>query len=1070
MFSPVSSRVSFPELDSRVLQHWKERDVFRRAGTEREGAPRFMLYDGPPTANGSPGIHHVLARIFKDVMCRYKTMKGYQVLRKGGWDTHGLPVELGIEQELGLTSKRDIEEYGIEEFNQKCKESVFRYVREWEEMTDRIGFWVDMDDPYVTLENDYIETGWWILKTLWDRGLLYQGMRGTPHCPRCVTSLSSHELALGYQEDTPDPSVFVKFRVDPQSSDFKSINSVIQDPENLGRQPRFSLWFSSLLRDIAPTYLLAWTTTPWTLPGNTALAVDDNAEYSVLELNGDNGVEYLILASALVEKNIRQEHSIVGTLAGSDLVGLGYAPLYSPGQFGSRISRFDSGVLASADGAGDFAPRVVAADFVSMEDGTGIVHIAPAFGDEDLGLGREKGLNFVQPVDLQGIVTGDYPFAGKFVKDADPEIMDDLNARGLLHHRDIYRHTYPFCWRCDTPLLYYAKSSWYIRTTALKDDLVEQNSRINWYPDHIREGRFGEWLRNNVDWAISRERYWGTPIPIWQCDSCSNQVCIGGREELKERLGRPDALTPTLSQGEREIIDVDDLDLHRPYVDEVTFPCDQCDGTMSRVPEVMDCWFDSGAMPFAQAHYPFENPEIEREGLFPADYICEAVDQTRGWFYSLHALSTLLKGEPSYKNVICLGLILDERGRKMSKRVGNIVEPLPLLDEHGADALRWYLFTASQPGEARRFSSRLVNQTLRQVLLTLWNIYSFFVGYAAIDKFDPSQKPGGWKPENELDRWVLSELNELVAEVDRCMENYDPTNAGRRIQEFVDRLSNWYVRRSRRRFWRSDEGDADKLSGYVTLHTCLVTVAKLMAPLAPFVSEEIYQNLVCSVDPDAPDSVHLAAFPVADASLVDEGLMEATRLAMRISSMGRAARSKSGLKVRQPLASAAIRTRAPSERAYVEQVRPQILDELNIKDIELLDDNAPLYQQAQAEAGSDPETTVTVGHYTASLEAGYMVAVNGEITPGLAEEGLARELVHRIQGLRRAANFEVTDHIETWYDGPEELAGVMRGSFSAYISEETLSDLLQAGPPPEGAKSETAKVEGQEITLAVRRV
>ena len=1049
MFSPVSSRVSFPELDARILEHWKERDVFRRAGTEREGAPRFMLYDGPPTANGSPGIHHVLARIFKDVMCRYKTMKGYQVLRKGGWDTHGLPVELGIEQELGLTSKRDIEEYGIEEFNQKCRESVFRYVKEWEEMTDRIGFWVDMDDPYVTLENDYIESGWWILKTLWDRGLLYQGMRGTPHCPRCVTSLSSHELALGYQEDTPDPSVFVKFRVD-----------------SAGSRPSIP---AALDAGDTPTYLLAWTTTPWTLPGNTALAVDPDAEYSVVTVEGDNGTERIALASALVEDNIRQEHSVVSTLPGSELVGLAYSPLYSPGKYGSRISRFDAGVLA-ADGAGEFTPKVVAADFVSMEDGTGIVHIAPAFGDEDLGLGREKGLNFVQPVDLQGIVTGDYPFAGKFVKDADPEIMDDLKERGLLHHRDVYRHTYPFCWRCDTPLLYYAKSSWYIRTSALKNDLVDGNSRINWYPDHIREGRFGEWLRNNVDWAISRERYWGTPIPIWQCGSCGNHVCIGGREELKERLGPNGAI-------------VDGLDLHRPYVDEVTFPCDavdsrfrgndgdgRCDGVMSRIPEVMDCWFDSGAMPFAQAHYPFENPEMEQDGLFPADYICEAVDQTRGWFYSLHALSTLLKGEPSYKNVICLGLILDERGRKMSKRVGNVVEPLPLLDEHGADALRWYLFTASQPGEARRFSSRLVNQTLRQVLLTLWNIYSFFVGYAAIDKFDPSQKPEGWKPENELDRWVLSELNELVAEVDRCMENYDPTNAGRRIQEFVDRLSNWYVRRSRRRFWRSEEGDADKLSGYVTLHTCLVTVAKLMAPLAPFVSEEIYQNLVCSVDPDAPDSVHLADFPVADASLVDEELMEATRLAMRISSMGRAARSKSGLKVRQPLASAAIRTRAASERAYVEQVRPQILDELNIKDIELLDDNAPLYRQAQEQAGGETEATVTVDHYTASLEAGYMVAVNGEITPELAEEGLARELVHRIQGLRRAANFEVTDHIETWYDGPEELAGVMQGNFSGYIREETLSELLEAGSPPEGAKSETAKIEGQEITIAVRRI
>ena len=1045
MFSPVSSRVSFPQLDARILEHWKERDVFRRAGTEREGAPRFMLYDGPPTANGSPGIHHVLARIFKDVMCRYKTMKGYQVLRKGGWDTHGLPVELGVEQELGLTSKRDIEEYGIEEFNAKCRESVFRYVREWEEMTDRIGFWVDMDAPYVTLENDYIESGWWILKTLWDRGLLYQGMRGTPHCPRCVTSLSSHELALGYQEDTPDPSVFVKFRVVPSSPDGESKSVPSPSGGGLG-------WGC----DDTPTYLLAWTTTPWTLPGNTALAVAPESEYSVVELEGDNGPERLALATALVEDNIRQEHTVVATLPGSELVGLAYAPLYAPARYGSRISRFESGVLATVEER-DYSTKVVAADFVSMEDGTGIVHIAPAFGDEDLGLGREKGLNFVQPVDLQGVITGDYPFAGKFVKDADPEIMADLKERGLLHHRDVYRHTYPFCWRCDTPLLYYAKSSWYIRTSAQKDDLVDGNSRINWYPDHIREGRFGEWLRNNVDWAISRERYWGTPIPIWQCGSCSNMVCIGGRDEMKEYLGVNAGI-------------VDELDLHRPFVDEVTFTCEQCDGVMSRIPEVMDCWFDSGAMPFAQAHYPFENPDMDREGLFPADYICEAVDQTRGWFYSLHALSTLLKGEPSYKNVICLGLILDERGRKMSKRVGNVVEPLPVLDEHGADALRWYLFTASQPGEARRFSSRLVNQTLRQVLLTLWNIYSFFVGYAAIDKFDPSQKPADWKPENELDRWVLSELNELVAEVDRCMENYDPTNAGRRIQEFVDRLSNWYVRRSRRRFWRSDEGDADKLSGYVTLHTCLVTVAKLMAPLAPFVSEEIYQNLVCSVDPDAPDSVHLADYPVADESLVDADLMEATRLAMRISSMGRAARSKSGLKVRQPLASAAIRTRAPSERAYIAQVRPQILDELNIKDIELLDDDSALFRQAQEQANGEPEATVTVGHYTASLEAGYLVAVNGEITPELAEEGLARELVHRIQGLRRAANFEVTDHIETWYDGPEELAAVMRGNFAAYISEETLSDTLQDGPPLEGAKSETAKIEGQEITLAVRRV
>ena len=1037
MFNPVSSRVSFPELDSRVLRHWKERDVFRRAAVEREGAPRFTLYDGPPTANGSPGIHHVLARIFKDVICRYRTMKGYQVWRKGGWDTHGLPVELGIEQELGLSSKREIEEYGIEAFNLKCRESVFRYVKEWETMTDRIGFWVDMDAPYVTLENDYIETGWWILKSLWDRGLLYQGMRGTPHCPRCVTSLSSHELALGYQEDTPDPSVFVKFRIESAS----------------GRP----LLPPSLNAGDTPVYFLAWTTTPWTLPGNTALAVDADAEYSVVQLDGDNGPERLILASELVEANIKQDHTVIDRLKGNALVGLAYAPLYPPSEYGAPVNRFESGVLTASDNAADFAPRVVAADFVSMDDGTGIVHIAPAFGDEDLALGREKGLDFIQPVDLQGIITGAYPFAGKFVKDADADIMADLKARGLLHHRDIYRHTYPFCWRCDNPLLYYAKSSWYIRTSALKDELVNGNSRINWYPDHIKEGRFGEWLRNNVDWAISRERYWGTPIPIWHCRQCGNMVCLGSRAELQERAGAA--------------ANIADLDLHRPYVDEVTIPCDApgCPGVMRRIPEVMDCWFDSGAMPFAQLHYPFEHSDMERQGLFPADYICEAVDQTRGWFYSLHALSTLLKGQPSYKNVICLGLILDERGRKMSKRTGNVVEPLPLLDEHGADALRWYLFTASQPGEARRFSSRLVNQTLRQMLLTLWNIYSFFTGYAAIDRFHPSQKPDGWQPENELDRWILSELNELVADVDRYMDHYDPTNAGRRIQEFVDRLSNWYVRRSRRRFWRSDESDADKLSGYITLHTCLVTVVKLMAPLAPFVSEEIYQNLVCAVDPGAPDSVHLADFPTPDSSLVDPALMEATRLAMRISSMGRSARSKSGLKVRQPLAAAAIKTRTPAERAYIAQVRPQILDELNIKDLEILDPEAPLYRQAQEQANGEPNAVVQTGQYTATLEAGYMVAIDRQITPELAEEGIAREVVHRIQGLRRAANFDVTDRIQTWYHAPDDLSRVMRGNFAPYIREETLSDQLQPGHPPDGAQSETAKIEGQEITLSVRR-
>ena len=1020
MFDVVSSRVSFPDLDAEILEYWKERDVFRRSMDDRPDAPLFMMYEGPPTANGSPGIHHVLARVFKDVISRYRTMKGCRVIRKGGWDTHGLPVEMAVEQELGLSSKRDIEEYGIAEFNRRCRESVFRYVKDWEVMTDRIGYWVDMDDPYVTLETDYIETGWWILKQLWDRGLLYEDRRGTPHCPRCVSSLSSHEVALGYRENTPDPSVFIKFEAHE--------------------------WHNDVV-----TYFLAWTTTPWTLPGNTALAVDPDAQYSVV----DTGHCQLILASALLNV-LQEEYKIVKTLQGSELVGLTYRPLYDATEYGTPIRQFLRGpdgqtTLEEADG---YTPRVVAADFVSMEDGTGIVHIAPAFGDEDLALGREQELAFVQQVDLQGVVTGNYPFAGQFVKDADPEIAADLEERGLLYHQGVYRHTYPFCWRCDTPLLYYAKTSWYIRTTAVKDRLVDINSGINWYPGHIREGRFGEWLRNNVDWAISRERYWGTPIPIWRCDNCGAMDCVGSIAELAERSTQ----------------DLNGLDLHRPDVDEVTWLCrsPDCGGVMYRIPEVMDCWFDSGMMPYAQWHYPFENQGIAADGRLPADYICEAVDQTRGWFYSLHALSTLLQDDVAYRNVICLGLILDGRGRKMSKRLGNIVEPDSILDSHGADALRWYLFTASHPGEPRRFSDRLVQQTLRQVLLTLWNVYSFFTNYANIDEFEPSQIPDGWRPEAELDRWVLAELNRLVQVVDDHLENYNPTDAGRRIAEFIDVLSNWYVRRSRRRFWRS-ETDADKIGAYATLYRCLTTVARLMAPLAPFVSEQMYRNLELRYNPDGPDSVHLADYPVADASLIDRDIMDATGLAIRVSSMGRSARSKAGLKVRQPLAEVVVKTRTDAEREYLTQVRPQVLEELNIKELRAMDGDVSLYEQAQAAAGDDGDTVVSVNGYSAALEAGYMVAVDARLTPELADEGLARELSHRIQNLRKSARFEITDRIVTYYQGPDAVSRVM-SVHGDYIKQETLSDDLFAAAPGDDARAETAKIEDMEVTLGVRRV
>ena len=1053
MFRPVSSKVSFPDLEKKVLQFWKDSDIFHLTEAEGDSRPLFMLYEGPPTANGSPGIHHVLARVFKDVICRYKTMKGYRCLRKGGWDTHGLPVELEVEKELGLKAKKDIEEYGIENFNQKCRESVFRYVKEWEDMTDRIGFWVDMQHPYVTLDNDYVETGWWILRRLWDKGLLNQAMKGTPHCPRCVTSLSSHEVALGYQENTPDPSVYVKFE--------------------LTGAPLPPSW-----RSDAPTYFLAWTTTPWTLPGNTALAVDPQQDYSLVGISKDGSAERLVMASALVDSVIHEPYTIIGTVKGHDLTTYTYLPLFDPFDYGMEVRSFNGSGSSDLIPSSTFVTHVVPASFVSMEDGTGIVHIAPAFGDEDLNAGKEHGLDFVQNVDLDGKITGTYPFAGKFVKDADEDIMADLKDRGLLYHRDIYHHTYPFCWRCDSPLLYYAKPSWYIRTTAAKEQLVNKNKQINWYPDYIKEGRFGEWLDNNVDWSISRERYWGTPIPLWKCGSCGEHHCIGSIAELKQMAVPEHADT------------VDNLDLHRPYVDRIAIQCTKCGGRMMRIPEVMDAWFDSGAMPFAQWHYPFEGQEMVQDGRFPADYICEAVDQTRGWFYSLHALSILLMDQTCYRNVICLGLILDGKGQKMSKRVGNVVNPWTVLDAQGADAIRWYLFTAAQPGESRRFAEDLVKEVVRRFLLTLWNVYSFFTTYASVDQFHPDQVPADWTPASELDRWILSELNSLVEQVDANLDTYNPTDAGRRIQEFVDRLSNWYVRRSRRRFWKS-ENDEDKILAYATLHTCLTTTCKLIAPFMPFVAEEMYQNLVRSVDDSAPLSVHLADFPQASPDLVDQHLMEATNLAMRISSMGRGARSRAGIKVRQPVQTVVVLSRSATEVEQILSVQDQILDELNVKDLRVLsvqedEDVAQLYQKAveahskipakgPAKTGSESSETgnlqalVQVDQYWVSLEAGYMVALDTEIPPDLVEEGLARELVHRIQNLRRAAGLDITDKIVTFYQVPDDVRMVL-DKFASYIQQETLSERLLEGAPPEGAHAETQKLEGIDVVLGVKRV
>ncbi len=1025
MFQPVSSKVSFPQIEERILGLWRQKDTFRRSIEARRGAPRFLLYEGPPTANGSPGIHHVLSRVFKDVIPRYKAMKGYYTPRIAGWDTHGLPVELEVEKELGFTTKADIEKYGIDRFNARCRESVFRYLKEWDAMTERIAFWLDLEHPYITMDNSYIESVWWAIKQMWDKGLVYQSYKVTPHCPRCGTSLSSHEVALGYQDDIPDPSVYIKFK----------LTDVSRRQLNLDKL----------------AYLLAWTTTPWTLPGNTALAVDANAEYAVIEV----GDEYLILAESLLKQLGLENSKIVGKIKGSELVGLHYAPLYKVDIFSSREDKP--------------AYRIIAGDFVTMEDGTGVVHIAPAYGEIDFEVGERENLPLVHSVNIDGLVkrfpTGytpsiyrrmlqdealalassakelqSIPGHGKFVKDADKDIIADLKARGLLYKSETIRHTYPFCWRCGTPLLYYAKQTWYIRTTAAKDRLIAGNEEINWYPEHIKYGRFGDWLENNVDWAFSRERYWGTPLPVWRCEACSQAECIGGVDELKAKPGFSGFKEP--------------LDLHRPYVDELTYDCPKCNGRMRRVSEVIDCWFDSGAMPIAQWHFPFEKEktivDLNKEGKFPADYICEAVDQTRGWFYSLHAISTLLFDRICFKNVICLGHILDASGEKMSKAKGNVVEPWPVINKYGADAVRWYFFTASPAGNARRFSEELVSEVTHQFLLTLWNVYSFFVTYANIDKYNPALESGQPEP-TLLDRWLMSELNQLIVDVDQALEAYNPTEAGRKIECFVGDLSNWYVRRSRRRFWKS-ENDADKLSAYATLYRCLVTLSKLLAPLTPLLAEELYQNLVCSIFPEEPDSVHLADFPSADKGKIDQQLTEDIRLAIKISSLGRAARAQAGIKVRQPLARA-LASITGTGKESLERVKPQILEELNIRELTLVDNTGDLDKQ----------------DYSVSTEGSYSVAVPTGISPELKAEGLAREIVHRLQTMRRSAGFDIADHITTYYEGGAYVKRVME-TFADYIKRETLSRELIKAAPDKSAFTGSCKLDGYDLLLGVAKL
>ncbi|MCL2150249.1 MAG: isoleucine--tRNA ligase [Dehalococcoidia bacterium] len=1019
MFKPIGPRADFVRLEQDTLAFWREHDIFRLSVENRRGGARFTLYEGPPTANGRPGIHHIISRVFKDVLPRYKTMRGYYAPRIGGWDTHGLPVELEVERELGFATKTDIEAYGIAKFNAKCRESVFKYLKDWNAITERIAFWVDLEQAYITMENSYIESSWWTVRQLWDKGLVYQGYRVTPHCPRCGTSLSSHEVAQGYKDDTPDPSVYVKFRLVDEA-------------------------FLSKLRERGlsdrPVFLLAWTTTPWTLPGNTALAIAPDAEYAVIE----TAEGYLILASARCNPIGLDASDAPMSVKGRELAGVRYVPLYNPHAYGVERRRFESGagspVIHPQPPMAELTYGVIAADFVSLEDGSGIVHIAPAFGEVDFEAGRAQGLDFVQPVDLQGKIIGSYPFAGKFVKSADKEITADLAGRGLLHKAEVIRHTYPFCWRCDAPLLYYAKQSWYIKTTAVKDRLISGNQEINWYPEHIKNGRFGDWLQNNIDWAFSRERYWGTPVPVWQCGRCAHQECLGSLTELQAKSGIRGLADP--------------LDLHRPYVDEIIYDCPECGESMKRVPEVMDCWFDSGNMPIAQHHYPFapESTGIFEDGRFPADYICEAVDQTRGWFYSLHALSILLFDRPCYRNVVCLGHILDAQGEKMSKSRKNVVEPWPVLEKHGADALRWYLFTASPPGNARRFSEQLVGEVTRQFMLILWNVYSFFITYANIDHFNPAASvPPAETP--ELDRWLISEANQLVKEVTARLDGYDITAAGRAIEEFaVEYLSNWYVRRSRRRFWKS-ESDTDKLSAYHTLYQTLVTLSKLLAPFMPYLSEEMYRNLVISAYPGAPASVHFCDFPAADEAKIDNSLSEAVRLAMKLSSLGRAARSAAGLKVRQPLPAVIIKLASPLEKESLARVRPQLLEELNIKDVQSADSVEELDSTA----------------YTVSTEGNYSVAISKEIPPELLAEGLAREIVHRLQNMRKSAGFDIADRIATYYQGDRYALEVF-ANFADYIRRETLSECLEDASAPESAYREEFKLDGHLVSLGVSRL
>ena len=1045
MYNKVPANMNFVEREKNIEKFWEDEQIFKKSIDSRKQGPTYTFYDGPPTANGKPHIGHVLTRVIKDMIPRYRAMKGYMVPRKAGWDTHGLPVELEVEKMLGLDGKEQIEQYGLEPFIEHCKESVWKYKGMWEKFSNTVGFWADMEHPYVTYHNSFIESEWWALKEIWNKGLLYKGFKIVPYCPRCGTPLSSHEVAQGYK-DVKERSAIAKFPVKGEDA-----------------------------------YILAWTTTPWTLPSNVALCVNPDETYVKVKMKEDGTVYYM--AQALCDTVLGEgTYDVLETFVGKDLEYKEYEPL------------FDYAV-ATCEKQHKKAFYIVCDNYVTLTDGTGVVHIAPAFGEDDSKVGRKYDLPFVQLVDGKGEMTKETPWAGMFCKKADPEVLKALRESGLLFSAPVFEHSYPHCWRCDTPLIYYARESWFIKMTAVKDDLIRNNNTINWIPESIGKGRFGDWLENVQDWGVSRNRYWGTPLNIWECE-CGHQHSIGSREELYKMSGNEKAKT---------------VEFHRPYIDEITITCPECGKQMKRVPEVIDCWFDSGAMPFAQHHYPFENKELF-EQQFPANFISEAVDQTRGWFYSLLAESTLLFNKAPYKNVIVMGHVQDENGQKMSKSKGNAVDPFNALETYGADAIRWYFYTSSAPWLPKRFSGKAVQEGQRKFMGTLWNTYAFFVLYANIDNFDASKYTLEYDKLPVMDKWLLSKLNSTVAEVDSNLDQYRIPEAAKALQDFVDEMSNWYVRRSRERFWAKGM-EQDKINAYMTLYTALVTICKAAAPMIPFMTEDIYQNLVRSNDASAPESIHLCDFPVVNKDHIDKKLEEDMEDVLDAVVMGRACRNEAAIKNRQPISRMYIKADFTLSEFYQEIIE----DELNVKEVVFTDDVrdftsytfkpqlrtvGPKYGKqlggiqkhlaaldgnaAMDELNADGALKFDVDGVAVELtkddllidmaqKEGYVsqednrmtVVLDTNLTPELVEEGFVYEIISKIQTMRKESGFEVTDHIRVSINGNDRLSEIARKNKDA-ISGKVLADELTSGA--EYAVSKEWNINGENAVIAVERV